>query len=133
MSSPDDLERLRAVEMDARGRLHVQARLVVEDRDREGHVDTTEGIDHVGELVEVQCHRVLNRYAEVLFDRGDDLADALEESGVDFVGPSASSVGDEEVTGNGEESQAMTIRIDMQNHDDITVDAVDPLGAQPVG
>ena len=84
-------------------------------------------------MIEVEGDRVLNRYAEVFFDCRNQLGKALEQPGIDLVGPGAAGVGDEEVAGNGEDRQAVVLRIGVEDHDHVAVHAVDPLRAQSVG
>ena len=52
---------------------------------RERHVDAAERVDDVGELVEVERDRVLDRDPEVLFDRRDELGQSLVQTRVDLV------------------------------------------------
>ena len=58
---------------------------------------------------------------------------ALVQPGVDLVGPGAAGVGDEQVTGDGEERQPVVSRVDVEDHDHVAVDAVHTLRAQAVG
>lgn len=145
VASAHDLERLSPIEVHAgRGalvepRAHglvavdpAACRRPVEHRHGERHVDATERIDDVGELVEVEGDRMLNGNAEVLFDRRDELAETLVEAGVDLVRSGAAGIGDEEIAGDGEERQAMVCRIGVQDHHDVAVHPVDTLGAQAV-
>ena len=74
VAGPHDLEGLGPVQVDACRRLDVQARFGVEHRHREGHVDAAQRVDDVGELIEVERHRVLDGDAEVLLDRRHQLA-----------------------------------------------------------
>ena len=127
MPCTDHLEGLRAVEMDARRCLHVQARLSVEYRDRERQVDTAEGVHDVGKLVEVKGNRMLNGDAKILLDGGHDLRQAFRKTGIDLIRARSASVGDEEVARDGEESQAMMGGVGVEDHDDVAVDAVHPL------
>ena len=77
VARPDDLQRLGPVEVEAADRLDIEARVRVEHRLGEVHLDPTERVHHVDEAVEVQLHEVLDRDAEVLFDRRDQLVGAL--------------------------------------------------------
>ncbi len=133
VAGPHHLEGLGAVEVDAGGGLDVEPRFGVEDRHRERHVDAAEGIHDVGELVEVERHRVLDRDPEVLLDGRHQLGQPLEQPGVDLVGAGAPGVGDEQVTGEGEEGQPVVGGIGVEDHDHVAVDPVHPLRAQPVG
>ena len=110
VAGPHDLERLRAVQLEAAGRLDVEAGIGVVDRLGEVHLDAAEGLDHVDEAVEVQLDEMLNRDPEVLLDRGDQLVGALVERGVDLVGTVGAGVGDEEVPRNGEDRDRVVRR-----------------------
>ena len=133
MACPHDLERLGPVQLDAAGRLDVQARVGVVDRLGEVHLDTPQGLDHVDEAVEVQLDEMLDRDPEVLFDRGDQLIRSLVQRGVDLVGAVGTGVRDEEVARDGEDRYRMVGRVQVEDHHHVAVHAVDALGAQAVG
>ena len=54
-------------------------------------------------------------------------------AGVDLVGAVGAGVRDEQVAGEGEDRQRGIGRVEVEDHHDIAVDAVDPLGAEAVG
>ncbi len=146
VACPHHLECLSAVEVHAGRRLLVEARthgLVavrsatcrgpVEYRHREGHIDTSQGLHDVGELVEVERDGVLDRDPEVLFDGRHDLAEAVVQASIDFVGSCVARVGDEEIPRNREQCQAVVGGVRVENHDHVAVDPGDSLGTQAVG
>ena len=103
MAGSYDLERLRAVELKAAGRLDVEARVRVVDRFGEVHLDAAQGLDHVDEAVEVQLDEMLDRDPEVLLNGGDQLIGALVQRGVDLVGTVGACIRDEQVPRNGQD------------------------------
>ena len=133
VARPHYLQRLRAVEREAPGGLDVEPRVGVVDRLGEVHLDTAEGVHHVDEAVEVEFDEVLDRDAVVLFDRRDQLIGPLIQRGVDLVGTVRAGVRHEEVAREGEDREGARRRVEVQDHDDVAVDAVHPLGAESVG
>ncbi len=133
MTRPHDLECLGAVQLDATRRLDIQARIGVVDRLGEVHLYATEGLNHVDKAVEIQFDEMLDRYSEVLLNGGDQLVGALVQRSIDLVGAVRAGVGDEEITGNGQDRDRVIRRVEVENHDHVTVHAVDTLGAQAVG
>ena len=89
-------------------------------------------VDHADEAVEIQLDEVLNGDPEVLLDGVDELIGALIEGSVDLVGTVGAGVGHEEVAGDGEDGERTVGRVEMQDHHDVAVHAVDALGAQSV-
>ncbi len=129
---PHHLQRVKSVEVDATDRPHIEVRLGVVDGLGKVHVDAPERIDHAGEAVEVQLDIVLHRYSEVLLDRRNELCRTLVEGRIDLVRALHSRVGDEEVAGDGEDGHGPGVGIEVENHDDIAIDAVDSLTTDPV-
>ena len=76
---------------------------------------------------------MLDGNAEVLVDGCHQLARPLVEGGVDLVGPLGPGVGDEQVAGHREDRDLPLGGVEMEDHDDVAVDPVDPLRAQAVG
>jgi hypothetical protein len=125
LTGPDHLEGLGTVEVDAGCRLYVQTRVGVEQRHRKRHVDATEVGHDIGELVEIDLDRVLDRDPEILFDGRHQLGRAFVEPGVDLVGPLGAGVRNEQIARDGEQGQLMGGRIRVEDHDHVAVDAVD--------
>ena len=105
----------------------------VEYRLGERHIDAAEGVDNVGELIEVEGHGVLDGNPEVFLDRRHQLREALKQPGIDFVGTGTPCVGDEQVARDREQCQLMVRRVSVEDHDHVAVHAVHALGAEPVG
>ena len=93
----------------------------------EVHVDPAERIDHAGEGVEVEFDEVLDRDAEVLLDRGDQLGGPLGESGIDLVGPALAGIGNEGVARDGQDRDTLCCGVEVENHHHIGVHAGDTL------
>src|SRR5450759_924817 len=122
-----------AVEGKAPGCELLEARVRVEHLHGEVHPDAAQRVHHVGEGVKIEHHVVLDRYPEVLFNRCHQLAGSLTEGGIDLVGAGSAGVGDEQVTGDGENRNRVLLRVEMEDHHHVAVDAVHTLGAQAVG
>jgi hypothetical protein len=121
------------VEVEASRGEHLEPGVGVVDGLGEVHLHTAQGIDHVGEGVEVEHHVVLDGNAQVLVDGRHQLARSLVEGGVDLVGPVGPGIGDEEVAGDRQDRHRALVRVEVQDHHHVTVHAVDTLRAEPVG
>ena len=127
-----DLERLGAVEVHASRGLDIETGLGVEDRLWEGHVDASQGIDDVRKLVEVEGDRVLNGDTQVLLDRGHHLGRSLVQTGVDLIGTGTARIGYEEVPRYRQKGKLVSGRVGVEDHHDVAVHAVDPLGTEAI-
>ena len=130
---PHHLQRMKAVEVYATDRPHIEVRFGVVDGLGKVHVDTTQRVHHAGETVEVQFDIMLNRYPEVLLNRRNELGRTLIQGGVDLVGALyVRALGTKRSRGIERMDTVLGVGIEVENHDDVAVDAVDSLAADPV-
>ena len=128
-------ECLKAVERHTSCGRDIERRLLVVDREREVHLDPTEGLHDSLKAVEVEFHVVLDGDAEVIGDCGDQLARAFggTQGGIDLVHPARSGVGDECVPRDRQDRCPVMIGVKVEDHHHVTVDAGYPLIAQTEG
>src|ERR1700722_18461545 len=75
---------------------------------------------------------MLDRYREVLLYGRHELRRSLIERGVDLVGALDAGVGNKEVARDGEDGHSVRGGVEVEDHDDVTVDAVYALAADAV-
>ena len=133
MAGPYDRQRLEAIQELTPGRGDLEVGEVVPHGNREVHVDAPESVHDVLEAVEVQLDEVVDRYAEVLFDHVHQLARAVGERRVDLVELLRAHIRQHEVPRQGQDRQPVSGRVDVQEHDDVAVHAVDTGGTAAEG
>jgi len=133
VSGAHHLEGVVAVEQATAGVWDVKTGLRVEYRYGEVHVDAAQCVHDARECIEIQFDVMIDRYREVFFDRGGQLAGSLVKSGVNFVGSRLAGVRDEEVARYRQQSELTRGGVDVHDHDDVAVDAVHAVLAKSVG